>query len=47
MNQTINSHQQSVQSEILTSRTQKITAKQFFSKDNQNHPTVEENKKLK
>jgi len=48
MNQTITS-KQSEKSILTTGRSNAInrTAKQFFSKDNENHPSIEENKRLK
>lgn len=32
---------------VNTTRTARRTAREFFSKDNQNHPSIEENKQLK
>lgn len=43
LNQTINSNMNSL---MNTERIQRKTAREFFSKDNLNHPSIEENKQL-
>jgi hypothetical protein len=47
MNRTINTNRDSeMMISTDTGRQAHRTAKQFFSKNNQNHPSIEENKKL-
>jgi len=46
MNHTINTNRESDML-LSTGQMSRRTAKQFFSKDNINHPSIEENKKLK
>ena len=44
LNQTINSKSDML---LNTDRSSRRTAREFFSKDNLNHPSIEENKQLK